>query len=180
MKGPWCSLSWAVIKEGVYCAIFVLGQLAAPLGPPDNEPEVGTSILCPENVTPVFEEHCFVSLGAAAVLSAVLWSEGFPGPTPDGKKNKMFLPHTTLLGGLPLLGSHEDLAMWRSCSDQSTPRPLIVPGIPCLPLRIDVPVNLAPMRLHSSKCPQCPLQTSSWLDKTHFSKLLSWGLKERR
>lgn len=86
----------------------------------------------------------------------------------------------TLLPGSPLLGPHRGLAMWGSRSDQGTPRFCWCLGCLaslCFSKSYSSQLTCFP---HPQKCPQCSLQTFSWLDKTHFSKLLPWGLKARR
>lgn len=55
----------------------------------------------------------------------------------------------------------------------STPQTFAVPETPCIPLLIRILSILAHVPLHSRKGPLCFPQTFSWLDKIHFSKLLS-------
>ena len=54
--------------RSVYCASSVLGHLASPLGAPTMSQKWGFHVM-PENLIPALEEHRFVPVDVAAVLS---------------------------------------------------------------------------------------------------------------
>lgn len=69
-------VSFVLVSHKRKCLLcdLCLGSVDCTSGGPDNEPEVGTFIFCPENIIPTFEEHHYVSLDVAAMLSLGLFS----------------------------------------------------------------------------------------------------------